>query len=259
MLTITLDDETFAVNALLRVLKKVDPAGIHEGVTNEKDFFAYLEEHFADVAFVDVDLYGTDGITITKTLAEKYPDLNVIIYTGHPQYRGDAMDVYACACLVKPVDEDDVQEALAHLRRKIRSVRIQCFGRFEVFADDKPVKFKRTGSKEVFAYLIDKRGAAVSIDELRCLLWGEEEDTEQKKNYIRNLIRDIRSILGQYGLYDVILNDPGFYAVDSSKLNCDYYDFLAGKEVRAALLGEYMEQYSAWSGATKKKLFRFRS
>lgn len=255
MQTITLDDETFAVSALLRLLKKIDPEGTHAGVNYSRDFFDYLEKHPVDVAFVDVDLSDTNGITVTKELAKRYPELNVVIYTGHPRYRADAMDVFASACIVKPVVEDDLRNALAHLRKRIRSVRIQCFGHFEVFAGDTPVKFDRRDSKEVLAYLIDKRGAEVSLDELRCVLWSEEEDTENKKNYIRNLISDIRSSLARYGLYDAVLNTRGFYYVDTMKLNCDFYDHLAGKDVPAARLGEYMEQYSVWSSGTKRKLF----
>lgn len=255
MHTITIDDERFAVNALLRTLKKVVPDGTHEGVMHTEEFLQYIAENHVDVAFIDVDLYGTDGISLARQLSEKYPELNIIIYTGHPEYKPDALDLFVSGYLVKPVDEDDLRRALAHLRTPVRELRIQCFGYFEVFWGTDPVKFERKDSKEVFAYLIDKRGAEVSEDDLRCVLWSEDEDTAKKKNYIRNIIYDIRGTLARLGENDIIRNTRGFYSVNTARLSCDYYDYLGGREVVSARLGEYMEQYSAWSHYTKQRLF----
>lgn len=255
MHTITVDDERFAVHALLRLLRKYDPDGTHEGVLHASEFLDYLEAHPVDVAFVDVELTDSNGIALTRRVAEKYPEVNVVIYTGHPEYKADAMDVYASACLIKPVDMYDLEDAMDHLRHQLRKIRVQCFGYFEVFAGDTPLNFTRKDSKEVLAYLIDKRGASVSLDELRCVIWSEDEDSAQKKNYIRNIISDIRNAFARYGVRDVICNSTGYYAVDTSKLRCDFYDYLDGKFVPAARLGEYMEQFNEWSNATKIKLF----
>ena len=256
MQTITVDDERFARTALIRLLTKIDPEGIHEGVQNADELLAYVKEHDVEIAFVDVDMYGMDGITLTKELAVIKPDLNVIIYTGHPEFKADALDLYVSGYIVKPVSEEILVDAIDHLRYPIRQLKVQCFGPFEVFYGGQPVKFERKDSKEVLAYLIHKRGAEVSEEELRYLIWTEKEDTPKKKNYIRNIIYDIRTVFSRYGISDVINNSHGCYSVNVNKLKCDYYDYLDGKDISTSSLGEYMEQFSSWSGATKFKLFK---
>ena len=255
MRTIIIDDEQIAINSLLRMLNKIDPHGTHEGVLYTEKFMEYIEENDVDVAFIDVDLYGTNGMNLAQRIADKHPDLNIVIYTGHPDYKSEAMDLFVSAYLVKPVSEEELRNALSHLRYPVKSVNVQCFGHFEVYVNDKPLKFERRDSKEVLAYLIDRRGAEVSDDELRYLLWSEEEDTDKKKVYIRNIIYDIRGTFANCGVKDIILSRHGHYNIDITKVHCDYYDYLAGKNVRTAKLGEYMEQFSTWSGRTKFAIF----
>ena len=255
MKTIILDDEQLAIQSLTRLLRRIDPDGSHEGVRYAKDFLRYIEENAVDVAFVDVDLYDTDGITLTRQLANIRPELNVVIYTGHPEFKADAMDLFVSGYLVKPASEEDLRRVLSHLRYPLKPVRVQCFGHFEVYVGNHPLKFERKDSKEVFAYLIDRRGAEVSDDELRYLLWSEEEDTDKKRNYIHNIIYDIRNTFAACGIREIINSRRGFYSVDTASLRCDYFDYLEGKDVPTAKLCEYMEQFSAWSAATKRKLF----
>ncbi|MBR1824687.1 MAG: response regulator [Ruminococcus sp.] len=258
MITVTLDDEQLAVNSLTRRLKRIDPNGTHEGFVRMEDMLDFLENNQADIAFVDIDLgYAVNGLDLTKHLSEKYPGLNIFIYTGHSDadYRVQALDLYVCGYLVKPVSEEDIRTAITKVRTPIRELRVQCFGYFEVFYGTSPVKFERRDSKEILAFLIDKRGAEVSEEELRVILFKEGEDGDEKRTYIRNIIDDIRKTLGKYGVpKEMISNSKGFYSIDTSMLRCDFYDCLDGKNVPSARLGQYMEQYP-WAAGVKKHLF----
>ena len=69
MHTITVDDEQPAVNSLLRLLRQVDPCGQHAGMVHTDQFLDYINTHDVDIAFIDVDLYDTDGLSLTKKLA----------------------------------------------------------------------------------------------------------------------------------------------------------------------------------------------
>ena len=258
MITVTLDDEQLAVNSLTRRLKRIDPNGTHEGFVRMEDMLAYLENYHADIAFVDIDLgYAVYGLDLTKHLSEKYPGLNIFIYTGHSDddYKVQALALYVCGYLLKPVSEEELQKAITKVRTPIRELRVQCFGYFEVFYGTNPIKFDRKDSKEIFAFLVDKRGAEVSEEELRCLLFNESNDGDEKRTYIRSIIYDIRKSLGKYVLpKEVILNSKGAYSIDTSMLRCDFYDYLEGKNVSTARLGQYMEQYP-WAAGVKRRLF----
>ena len=107
----------------------------------------------------------------------------------------------------------------------------------------------------MLAYLIDKRGAEVSEEELRWLVFNEEDDGNEKRAYVRNIIYDIRKTLGRYGVpKEMISNSKGAYSIDRSLLRCDFYDFLDGRNVPSAKLRQYMEQYP-WAAGVKKRLF----
>ena len=92
-------------------------------------------------------------------------------------------------------------------------------------------------------------------DMIRYLLWSEEEDSDKKRTYVRNIIYDIRSTFSAAGIEDVVISRQGNYCVNTQKIRCDYYDWLDGKPVRTAMLHEYMEQFSSWSAATKQAIF----
>lgn len=255
MRTIVIDDELFALNSLLKALDKLYPYGEHIGMSDPKKFLAYMKENYVDAAFIDINLGEANGLELIKQLQDICPQLNVIVYTAHPEYKAQALDLWVSGYLVKPLDQNALEAAMRHLRYPVKQLWIRCFGYFEVFYDSRPVKFSRKDSKEVFAYLIDKRGAEVSEDELRYILWEEHEDSDKKKIYIRNIIYDIRRSLEACGVTDVVLNSKGSYAINTPKLNCDYFDYLRGKKAVASAMEEYMEQYSSWSIQTKSKLF----
>ncbi len=254
MYTITADDDDFAISSLMRKLKIVLPDARHESANSAEELLALCEECPPDIAFIDIEMYGMDGMSLTRKLAELYPDLNVFLYTGHIQYALEAYSLYICDYLVKPVSEEKLREALCHLRHPIKQVYFQCFGKFEVFCNGQPLRFKRKKSKELLAYLVNIRGASASTDELRCLLWNEKEDTDSKKNYVRVLVQDIRSTLNRAGLEDILVNLHDCYSLDKEKIHCDYFDYLDGKHILLTKIDTYMKQYP-WAETTRKKIF----
>ncbi|MBR1393321.1 MAG: response regulator [Ruminococcus sp.] len=259
MITATLDDEQLAVKSLIRRLRRIDPGGVHEGFVRLADFMDFADSRHIDIVFLDIDLGGAvNGLDLIRHLYEKHGDMNIIIYTGHPdpEYKVAALDSSVCGYIVKPVSEEELRTAIARVRIPIRELNVQCFGHFEVFYGTAPVRFDRKDSKEIFAYLIDKRGAEVSEEELRYILYKESDDGDEKRVYIRSIIYDIRKTLGKYGLpKEIILNSKGAYSIDRSMLRCDFYDYLDGRSVPAAKLGQYMEQYP-WAQEVKSRLFR---
>ena len=50
--------------------------------------------------------------------------------------------------------------------RMPHKINVRCFGKFEVFRGEIPIKFSRSKAKELLAYLIAARGSAVTSGEL---------------------------------------------------------------------------------------------
>ena len=254
MYTITVDDDDLAVSSLMRTLKAVLPDSRHECAHSAQELLAMCETCPPDVAFIDIEMYGMDGISLTRKLAELYPDLNVYLYTGHPQYALECYSLYICDYLVKPVSRKRLTEALAHLRHPVRSLRVQCFGNFAVFYGDTPVMIQKPKTLELFAYLVFQRGAAVNMGELHGILEDDKPVTKSTQAYLRQLISELRNKLKEYHAEDVVIKGYNCIGVDTKKLDCDYYHYLAGSSLDSdQYRGYFMEQYS-WAEAAKSLL-----
>ena len=134
-----------------------------------------VKEQQVDVALLDIEMPGINGLELAKRIKDITPDTNIIFVTAFSQYALNAFSVYPSGYLMKPLQAGELKEAFNNLRTPVQykedKLRIQCFGKFEVFFHDEPVVFSRTKAKELFAYLGDLRGAAYNTGELCSVLW----------------------------------------------------------------------------------------
>ena len=250
------DDEPNALEDILCTLKEtLDEDAEFYTAKHAYEALELIKKHNPYVCFLDISMPGMSGINLANKIEEISPDTNVVFITGYPEYGADAWNTNAADFLIKPVLPEDIKRAMSRIRKPYKPIKVKCFGYFEVFINNKPVRFERKQSKELFAYLVDKRGAEVSEDELRILFWSENEDTEKKKGYVRNIVYDIRSTLNKYGISDVIINSRGYYSINTEKISCDYFDYINNENKKSLTLRQYMEQYSTWSRYTKISLF----
>ena len=125
-----------------------------------------------------------------------------------------------------------------------RTIRVQCFGEFEVFGRGRPLEFKRARTKELFAVLICHRGSMLSMGTIMSILWEDGEDSDSDRSYLRTMISDLKRTLTDIGAEDVIIKKYNSIGVDTTKVDCDYYDFLEGKwEAVQQYNGQFMRQY----------------
>ncbi len=259
MNAMVVDDMLLAVNNLIKVLSKIDPQGRQKGLLCAGEALEYLQENHVDVAFLDIEMPDMNGLALAKKIKDIRPQTNIIFVTGYCEYALEAHGLYVSGFLMKPVVEEKVVEALANLRHPIRKSKkriwVQCFGNFEVFVDGKPLAFKRRKTKELFAYLIDRKGANCTMGELIAVLWEDKPDTVSQRNQLRNLISDLRQTFKKVGLKDVIVKSWNILSVDPGTVDCDYYGFLGSDPVCVnSYTGEYMTQYS-WAEMTMGFLY----
>ena len=120
-----------------------------------------------------------------------------------------------------------------------KKLQIKCFGNFEIFRNGEPVRFSYQKSKEVFAYLVDREGSVINVNELNAVLWEEDH-----KSYLRNLIADIVTTLKNIDCSDVFLKKHNGCCIDVNKVDCDAYEYKKGNPNAIRMYrGEYMAQY----------------
>jgi len=252
-----IDDEENALEYIVRKIKAAEPEAEVLSFNSAKEALDAAKENPFDVAFMDIQMPGITGIELAKKFKKLNAKANMIFVTGYSEYTMDAFSVDASGYLLKPATKDQVRHALDNLRYPLMvsggpKVCAQCFGDFEIFVDGVPVHFKYNKSKEVIAFLVDRKGALCSNDEVIINLW---EDDENHSAYYRSLMKDIQDTFKELGIADIFDRQRAGAAIITDKIRCDYYDYLAGKpEGINAYKGEYMQQYS-WAEETGAVLY----
>lgn len=118
------DDEEIVRLCLHRTLSS-DHCDV-EVVRNGNDALTAMAQHPYDVVLLDLRMPGMDGMTVLKTIKEKWPESEVIIITGFPAVESakQAVTLGAYDYLAKPVGPDEVISAancaLTHKRWALR-------------------------------------------------------------------------------------------------------------------------------------------
>lgn len=262
MKTLIVDDMQLATEALQQIMQTIDPTGEHTTMQRAADAMEYIERNVPDVAFLDIEMPGTNGLTLARHIRERSCGItNIVFVTGHAEYALDAHSLFASGYLLKPTTERSVRQVLENLRHPVATghdgrLYVQCFGDFEVFKNGKPLHFGRSKAKEMLAYLIDRRGAVCTSGELMSVLWEDRENSLSLQNQLRNVLAELKRSLAAVGEEGLLLRRANKLAVDCGRVECDYYDFLRG-DTRAinSYRGEYMSQYS-WAEMTNGTLDR---
>ena len=84
--------------------------------------------------------------------------------------------------------------------------------------------------------------------------WEDKPDTASLHSHLRNLIFDLSHTLEDAGVRGLLVRGRSTLAIDTSKVECDYYNFLRGdRSTISSYRGEYMTQYS-WAEVTRSAL-----
>ena len=254
---IAVDDEHFALAKMEAAIKETLPGCALFCFDTPSGAIAHAQGHPVDVAFLDIEMGGMNGLQLAKRLKDICSKTNIVFITGYSQYAVDAFAIHACGYLLKPVSSEAVLEAMAHLRHPVKPargvIRVKTFGNFEVFAEDKPLRFARSKTKELFAYLVMRNGARCSNKEIVSVIWDAEDSPALQSQY-RNLVTDLTRALKAAGAGDALIKQSGYLAVAPERLSCDLYEFFAAApEAVNSYMGEFMSQYS-WAEFTNAYL-----
>lgn len=88
---------------------------------NGYDALEKIAEHKPDVALVDINMPVIDGLELAAEIKEKGLDVRVIIITGYEDfsYARQAIEVGVGNYLLKPIDEEELTNALTSIKSKI--------------------------------------------------------------------------------------------------------------------------------------------
>lgn len=260
MKIIAVDDEPIALELLVEEIRSAAPGAEVAEFQFPSDVMKYAEDNRCDVAFLDIEMPQMNGITLAKRLNSINPGINIIFVTAYRNFGVEAFEMHASGYLLKPVTAKAVKDELENLRFPVKLTRkgvyASTFGQFDLLVDGVPVHFGRAKSKEMLAYLIDRRGGGVTRRELAAILFEDRAYTRSTQDYFNKIVREFELSLTSAGIGDIFIKRRNYYAIDTSKLVCDMYEYENGNPAAMNLFnGEYMTQYS-WSELTLGNLMR---
>lgn len=269
MKVVAVDDEPISLDCLEVVLSNMKELKEVVAFSNAKETLTWFKKNKADVAFLDIEMRGMNGLELASGIRRLCSSCKIIFVTSTSKYALEAFKLHATGYLVKPVTKEAVRNELDYIFHEMETseqsvlsarlpqtsnsadlLRVQCFGNFEVFKQNLPVKFSLSKSKELLAYLVHRRGALCSLSEIAANLYEDKPDNAALQSLIRNIISDTKKSLTAIGCEDILVKTRGFVGILPGKIICDYYDFLDG-DARSvnSYNGEYMAQYT-WAEFT---------
>ncbi len=252
MRILAVDDEEMALKNLCMKLEKCTPDSEVSTFSSCVEALKWLKGHKVDAAILDINMSEMDGLALAARVREVQPDCSIIFLTGYSEYAVRAFAMKASGYLLKPVGVEELKRELDYVidskKQKYVSdqgkLAVQCFGNFEVFHQGSPVAFSRQKSKELLAYLIDRRGAYVTMSQIASILWEDGKYDRSRNNQIHSFLHDLQKTLQSIGKEDVILKRRNMLAVDTGKIDCDYFAYFQGDTAAVnSYTGEYMVQY----------------
>ena len=161
---IATDDEQSALNVLMGAISEAVPLATVHGFRNPLEALELMKETKCEIAFLDIQMREMSGIVLARKLKEIYPKVNIVFVTGYSQYANEAFALHASGYVYKPVTPDKILIEMENLRNPVKwkdtGIVVNTFGNFELIVNGEEVSFGREKSKEMLAYLVDKKGKA---------------------------------------------------------------------------------------------------
>lgn len=111
-----LDNHKLIISEIRRLVLSVMPEANCACFTRQREAIEHVRENPVDVALLDVDMPGLNGIEVAELMCRVHPRLNVIFVTGYPEYALQAFSVPVSDYLIKPVSEEALRTSFKKLR-----------------------------------------------------------------------------------------------------------------------------------------------
>lgn len=250
MIAIVVDDEALMLRGLMKAVSVSPDISKVVEFSNGEDALNYVKNNQIDLAFLDINMRGMGGLALAENIIKFQPNSKIVFCTGYEEYAVPAFKLHASGYLMKPISAEDVQGEIDNIkgvRQKEKLLEVKCFGNFEVYAKGERLLFKRSKTKELLAFLIDRKGAGMTAKQICAVLFPDDTDDAKNTAYLRQLVMDLKNALKMVGADKVLCHETPFYRIDTSLIKCDYFSYLENGKPK--FLGEYMEQFS-WAEET---------
>lgn len=208
----------------------------------------FAQAETADVFFIYAQ---NDCVELAENLKRHRHRTNIIFLADDGKYAEAAMGLHASGYITRPFTPEKIQAELSDLRyytekTETALLKVRSFGNFEVYlTDGTPVRFDRSKSRELFAYLVYRQGASCTIKEIAARIFENETFDKKKQVYIQKIISVMMKNLKTVGAEAAVNKKYNSLSVDTSLIDCDFYHYISEDGIcHNKYTGEFMAQYS---------------
>jgi two-component system response regulator DesR len=139
------DDQALVRGALSALLGLERDLEVVAEVSSGDQVVEAARQHHPDVALIDVEMPGTDGIEATAALRAEFPEVRVLIVTtfGRPGFLRRAMQAGASGFVVKDTPAAQLADAVRRVHAGLRVVD-PVLATESLFAGDSPLTARET-------------------------------------------------------------------------------------------------------------------
>jgi len=234
---IVMDDEPLALVHMKRHLEEFDSIEVIKTFTTVKDLLSEGPNLDFQVAFLDVEMPGMNGIDIAELLKSWSKSICIVFVTAYRDYAVQAFELQSLDYLLKPVSKSRLAMTILRIEElfqpKITSLaalphsepllEIKCFGEFVVSHEGKPLHWRTIKTKELFALLFLHLNIPVPRDTIIDMLWSNT-DFKRARVQLHTTVSYLRTSLSTYGFLDVIEYRNGCYILKLDHIQCDAHD-----------------------------------
>ncbi len=158
MKILIIEDELLAAERLEEMLLEIDPAiDIVAKLGSIKESVDWMNENYADLIFLDVQLSDGISFTIFEQIKIKTP---VIFTTAFDQYAIRAFELNSIAYILKPINKKSLQEALSKFKL------VKTLYTFDPEAISLLLESRGTEYKERFLVQIGQRYSKIDVNDI---------------------------------------------------------------------------------------------
>jgi len=247
------DDEEHALSLLELLLHQTGEVQVIGRCGNGIDALAQIAELKPDVAFLDIEMPGMNGLEVAERLGSASFATQVVFVTAYDRYAVSAFENDALDYLLKPIEVDRLNRTVGRVKRAVArrrseaqetavaataeskppgALHVQLLGEIEVSVEGRGrLKWRTSKEKELFAYLAVHYGSRIHRDVLLDELWPDEH-YQKAKVYLHTCVSYLRRDLRQLGMEEAVRYEDEKYSLSPQLERSDYREFV---EAAAAL------------------------
>ena len=118
MTVICVDDHPIMLSGLLKNVRQLLPDASVGAFGSADEALGFTEENGCDILISEIELCGTDGLTLAKKIKKINSKVNIIFFTvcDEKEHAKEVLKIKPSGYLVKPAKKEQLEAELKNLR-----------------------------------------------------------------------------------------------------------------------------------------------